>query len=193
MSMQFSRNNIKILLHLLLTSIGFTMYNLLNRKEGTTVTLGEIIRSYCTEHHMSFRQFSEKSGITSGYLSMLVNNRNPKTGQPPVPSLKTYNKVADTMGISISDILQETQKDIPSYFHVVDHAPEAKKYSAIAEAIVDKLREDEALYDRLGQASDDLTETERRLLMLFRNADSLYQSIVIELLEAHPAQKENRA
>ena len=157
------------------------------------MTLGEIIRSYCTEHHMSFRQFSEKSKVSSGYLSMLVNNRNPKTGQPPVPSLETYNKVADAMGVPLSDILKETQKDIPTSFHVVDHAPEANKYSAIAEAIVDKLREDEALYDRLGQAADDLTETERRLLMLFRNADSLYQSIVIELLEAHPAQKENRA
>ena len=72
------------------------------------MTVGEVISKYCDTHGISFRQFAEKSGLTSGYVSMLVNNRNPKTGKPPVPKIKTYQQIADAMGITINELLTQT-------------------------------------------------------------------------------------
>ena len=112
------------------------------------MTIGQVIERYFRDHGMSYRQFSEKSSLTSGYISMLVNNRNPKTGEPPAPSVKTYRKIADAMGVPLNEILQETEKDTPTYFHTVTKAPSPEgpsKYDGLAKAIVDKLIESDGL------------------------------------------------
>ena len=90
------------------------------------MTIGEIIAKYCKEHNMSYRQFAEKSGLTSGYISMLVNNRNPKTGKPPIPRIDTYTQIADAMGVSVVDILEETEKDTPTTFNIITKAGTAQ-------------------------------------------------------------------
>lgn len=112
------------------------------------MTIGQIIERYCSEHGMSYRQFAERTGLTSGYISMLVNNRNPKTGKPPIPTVETYRKIADAMGVSLNDVLQETEKDTPTYFNTVTQAPQTpsqSKYDNLAKAIVDKLIEADGL------------------------------------------------
>lgn len=116
------------------------------------MTIGELISIYCDEQAISFRQFAERSGLTSGYISMLVNNRNPKTGKPPVPTVKTYQKIADAMGMTMNDLLSETEKDTPSYYHTVTkgeqrHIKEKanSRYKNLADAIVEKLRETDGL------------------------------------------------
>lgn len=122
------------------------------------MTVGEVISKYCDTHGISFRQFAEKSGLTSGYVSMLVNNRNPKTGKPPVPKIKTYQQIADAMGITINELLAQTESDTPSFYHTIQAGssnqmmskPE-QSYSGLANAIVEKLRES----DDLGIMADD--------------------------------------
>ena len=114
------------------------------------MTVGEVISKYCDMHGISFRQFAEKSGLTSGYVSMLVNNRNPKTGKPPVPKIKTYQQIADAMGITINELLAQTESDTPSFYHTIPAGssnqmmskPEPS-YSGLANAIVEKLMESE--------------------------------------------------
>lgn len=112
------------------------------------MTVGEVISKYCDTQGISFRQFAEKSGLTSGYVSMLVNNRNPKTGKPPVPKIKTYQQIADAMGITINELLVQTESDTPSFYHTIPagsskHMQSEQKpsYKGLADAIVEKLME----------------------------------------------------
>lgn len=68
--------------------------------------LGEIITKYRNENDITMDAFAEKSGLSKGYVSMLENNRNPKTGNPIVPSLLTFQKVASAINISLTDLIQ---------------------------------------------------------------------------------------
>ena len=122
------------------------------------MNIGEIISKYCDDHGMSFRQFADKSGLTSGYMSMLVNNKNPKTGKPPVPKIKTYQQIADAMGITINELLAQTENGTPSTYHVIPagaakgmQATVEASYKGLADAIVEKLRQS----DDLGIVADD--------------------------------------
>lgn len=51
------------------------------------MTLGEIIKEYRTAHNLSMDAFSEKSGISKAYISLLEKNKHPKTGKPIAPSI----------------------------------------------------------------------------------------------------------
>lgn len=74
--------------------------------------LSELIVRYRQEHHLSQRQFALQCGVSNGYISMLENGSNPKTGQPLVPSMQHYAKIAQGMRISINDL-----------FSVIDDTP----------------------------------------------------------------------
>ena len=43
------------------------------------MTLGNIIKEYRISHEMSMDAFSEKSGISKAYISLLEKNKHPKT------------------------------------------------------------------------------------------------------------------
>lgn len=127
--------------------------------------LGDIIDNFCKSHGFSYRQFAEISGLTSGYITMLVQNKNPKTGKPLKPTLETYKKIVIAMNMGLDEL-----------FDIMDDAP------------ID-LTPDTTI------AGDTLTLTERRLLTAYRAADPSFQKAAIQLLELNPApkEKENRA
>ena len=66
--------------------------------------LSELIVEYRREHDLSQRQFALQCGVSNGYISMLEKERNPKTGEPIVPSMQHYAKIAKGMGISIHEL-----------------------------------------------------------------------------------------
>lgn len=66
--------------------------------------LGDYIKAYRGQHDLTMREFAAVSGLSAGYLSMLENDKNPKTGAAITPSLKTYKAVADATGISVNDL-----------------------------------------------------------------------------------------
>lgn len=68
--------------------------------------LGEIIKQYRIAHGLSQRDFAKQCGMSNAYISMLENNRNTKTGMPVVPSLETIKTVADTMGVTLTNVLE---------------------------------------------------------------------------------------
>lgn len=70
--------------------------------------LGEIVKNYREENKLSMRDFAKKSGLSSGYISMLEKDRNPRNGKPIIPSIETYDCVANAMGISIDELLRRT-------------------------------------------------------------------------------------
>lgn len=69
------------------------------------MTLGEYIKRYRAEHGASQRAFAATSGLTNGYISMLENNRNPRSGEPIAPTVETYKKVAAATGITFDELL----------------------------------------------------------------------------------------
>lgn len=66
--------------------------------------LGEFVDKYLTEHKMSQRQFAKKCGMSSGYISMIVNGVNPRSNTPIVPSLKSLNGIARGMNMTIDEL-----------------------------------------------------------------------------------------
>lgn len=70
--------------------------------------IGEFINNYLLEHQMSQRQFAKKCNLSNGYISMLINKVNPKTGRPPVPSLSALLSISKGMGITLDELITQT-------------------------------------------------------------------------------------
>ena len=67
--------------------------------------LGEIVKQYREERGLSQRDFATKSGLSAGYISMLEKNKNPRTGEPIIPSIRTLKSIADAIGTSVDEIM----------------------------------------------------------------------------------------
>jgi len=74
--------------------------------------LSEVIKKYREEHHITMEKLAQDSGMSKSYISMLENERNPKTGNPIVPSIDTLKKLAKGMHTDI-DSLIKILDDIP--------------------------------------------------------------------------------
>ncbi len=66
--------------------------------------LAELIRLYIDENDLTYEDFAQICGISKGYVSMLVHNRNPKTGKPPIPTIKTYKSIAEALGMTLGEL-----------------------------------------------------------------------------------------
>ena len=86
------------------------------------MTLGQIIRAYREENSMSMDNFAKASGLSKGYISQLENNVNPKTGEPPRPSVETIRKAAKGMFMTFDEVMTNLDDDIK----IVDDKPEVK-------------------------------------------------------------------
>lgn len=86
------------------------------------MTLGQIIKAYRDENHMSMDDFSRASRISKGFISQLENNLNPKTGEPPVPSIETIKKAANGMFMTFDELFSQLDNDSK-----VDSRPEQVK------------------------------------------------------------------
>lgn len=68
------------------------------------MTLGDFIKKYRTEHSMSMDKFSELSGISKSYISLLERNQHPITGKTIAPSIKCIRQVADCVHIDFNTL-----------------------------------------------------------------------------------------
>lgn len=122
---------------------------------------GELIQSYIKYNYMTYRQFGDMCGVSPGYLSMLINNNNPRTGKPPIPSLSTYMNIGRAMGMTLDEL-----------FSRIDDAPVSLSVDVDDSDGLSKLSADEV-----------------RLITAYRTADPVYQEIALEILENHQAEK----
>lgn len=76
------------------------------------MTLGEIIKAYRTSHGMSQDAIAERSGLSKAYISILERNRNPKTGRPPVVSLKAIGALAAAVNSSFDEVFNQLNADV---------------------------------------------------------------------------------
>lgn len=87
------------------------------------MNLGELIQQYISERRMSYREFAALSDLSAGYISMLINNRNPKSGRAPIPTIRTYNGIAKAMNMT-ADALLSMIDDAPIEFNKRIPTPE---------------------------------------------------------------------
>ena len=97
-------------------------------------SIGEIIRQYVEYSGITYRDFAGMAGLTSGYISMLVNNRNPKTGNPIVPTIDTFERVASAMGIGVEELLSQMHDRQHSRVHYGSMSIK-ERLEAIADAL----------------------------------------------------------
>lgn len=76
------------------------------------MTLGQIIKTYRDENRMSMDDFAKASGLSKAYISQLENNLNPKTGEPPVPSINSIKKAANGMFMTFDELFSELDGDL---------------------------------------------------------------------------------
>lgn len=76
------------------------------------MTLGDLITKYREDNDLSQRQFAAKCDLSNAYISLLEKGENPRTGQPIVPNITQYKKLAKGMRMSINEL-----------FATIDDAP----------------------------------------------------------------------
>ena len=74
------------------------------------MTLGDILKQYREKHNISMDEFSKRSSLSKGYISMLENNINPRNNKPIAPTLPTIRKIALGMNTD-TDILLKALDD----------------------------------------------------------------------------------
>ncbi len=75
------------------------------------MSLGEVIAAYRKEHGLSMEKFSELSGISKGYISMLERNRTQR-GDTPSPSFEMYRNVAKAIGMDVDELIRQVDGTI---------------------------------------------------------------------------------
>lgn len=66
--------------------------------------LGDILLQYRQEHNLSMREFSKLCGLSPAQVYFMERGKN-SHGDPFVPRLDSLDKVATTMGITLSELL----------------------------------------------------------------------------------------
>lgn len=74
--------------------------------------LGDLIKEYRFSHELSQRQFALQCGLSNGYISILEKGVNPKTDKPVTPTIPQLRKLADGMGITLSEMMEQVD-DMP--------------------------------------------------------------------------------
>lgn len=75
------------------------------------MTLGDVIRRYRYVNNLNMDEFAKKCDLSKSYVSMLENNKGPR-GIPIKPSVETVYKVANAMGMSVDEMLDNIDQDV---------------------------------------------------------------------------------
>lgn len=76
------------------------------------MTLGDIIKEYRTAHGFSQDVIASRSNLSKAYISILERNRNPKTGEPPVASLKTIKAIAAAIESDFDTVFSKLDRNL---------------------------------------------------------------------------------
>lgn len=68
--------------------------------------IGEFINAYRNEHKMSMEELATKCGLSKAYISKLEADVSAEKEKYIKPSIQTFNKIANGLNISLTDLLQ---------------------------------------------------------------------------------------
>lgn len=60
---------------------------------------------------MSMQEFADRAGLTRGYISRLEMNKNSHSGAAVVPSIRTFDKCARAMEITVDELINMCDGD----------------------------------------------------------------------------------
>lgn len=75
--------------------------------------LGDVIKEYRNKNNLSMDKFSNKSGLSKSYISILEKNLNPTTGKEIEPTFSVMQKCAKAMNIDVNDLINMLDKNQP--------------------------------------------------------------------------------
>lgn len=75
------------------------------------MTIGEYLKEYRRQIRMSQRDLAKASGLSPGYISMLENGIDRRSGEPIVPSLETLKLLAKATGKDLDVLLDLIDDD----------------------------------------------------------------------------------
>ena len=127
--------------------------------------LSAIIIDYRQRMNISQREFARACNLSNSYISFLENESNPRTGRPIVPTLDQYRKIAEGMRISVHQLFKMMDEDSPVDISVSIVPPDI----------------------------NDLDDAEKRLVTLWRGAETSARQIAMETLANHQKKKEDQS
>ena len=123
--------------------------------------LSELISQYRTTHDISQRQFAAQCGVSNGYIAMIEKNLNPKTGQPVVPTIPSLIKIANGMGMTLSELF-DVVDDMPVSMRADDKSSE--------DAPFDLDRLPSPMAQKIAVAYDQATAKEKNIVEMILSA-----------------------
>lgn len=141
------------------------------------MTLGEIIKDYRTSHGLSMDAFSERSGISKAYISLLEKNKHPKTGKEIAPSLQCIKQAADGMKMDFNELFSMLDGNVS--VNTTDNVLSEKDNKDIAkdlDSILEKLSNSEdgpASYDGEEIPDDDREMFAAQLEIMLRRLKTI--------------------
>ena len=76
--------------------------------------LCDVILNYRAAHGLSQRQFAALSGLSHAFISMIETQNNPATKKDIAPSVESLRRLAQAMGMTLHELMQEID-DQPVY------------------------------------------------------------------------------
>ncbi len=140
--------------------------------------LGEFITVYRKKNKITLQEFADKCKLSKGYIAMLEKNYNPKTKTKIVPSLETFAKVAQAMGLSIEDLMAEVDENQPVAL---------QELSSLNNNEVDLHRQLKMLQKRL-QEADSYTDEEKAFIKKYRQLSPGRKTDIQTLMDVYISQ-----
>lgn len=122
------------------------------------MTLGEIIKTYRSEHSISMAEFAKRSGMSKSYVALLEKNVNPSTGKKITPSIKSIQQAAIGMNMSFDAL-----------FEMVDYVDISQNSMYISDL-------------NLYSEDEHISEEERKVLQAYRLASYVEKLMVFRAL-----------
>lgn len=136
------------------------------------MSLSEFLRNYRAEHELSMDDLAKRCGLSKPYISMLEKNRNSKNGKSITPSIRTYEKIAHGVGLTVDALMKLINGDERVALVDIALAPAASDLlplTADEESLLSKYRrlDDHRQYAVQGYTDSKLEEQEREAGELF--------------------------
>ena len=77
--------------------------------------LCDVILNYRAAHGLSQRQFAALSGLSHAFISMIETQNNPATKKDIAPSVESLRRLAQAMGMTLHELIQEVSGSIPLF------------------------------------------------------------------------------
>lgn len=75
--------------------------------------LSEVLKDYLSENKMSFQAFADKSGLSKGYISFIINEtKMSNTGKSIIPGISALKKLAKGLDLDINDLIYLIDEEI---------------------------------------------------------------------------------